>query len=54
MEINVKCKVEERVSKLGKKYKVLIIEDLGKFVFLNETEYKLINLIDNNRIKNSK
>lgn len=43
--MNIKCEIQEKTSKLGKKYYVLYIPDLEKFVFLNNTEVKLLNYI---------
>ena len=43
--MNIKCEIQEKTSKLGKKFYVLYIPDLEKFVFLNNTEVKLLNYI---------
>ena len=43
--MNIKCEVQEKTSKLGKKYYVLFIADLEKYIFLSPTEVKLLELI---------
>ena len=43
--MNIKCEVQEKTSKLGKKYYCLYISDLEKFIFLTPTEVKLLELI---------
>lgn len=43
--MNIKCEVQEKTSKLGKKYYVLYIADLEKYIFLSQTEVKLLELI---------
>lgn len=43
--MNIKCEVQEKTSKLGKKYYVLYISDLEKYIFLSQTEVKLLELI---------
>lgn len=43
--MNIRCEVQEKQSKLGKKYYVLYIADLEKYVFLSQTEVKLLELI---------
>lgn len=47
LTMNIKCEIQEKTSKLGKKYYVLYIPDLEKYVFLNNTEVKLLELIYN-------
>ena len=43
--MNIKCEVQEKTSKLGKKYYVLYISDLEKYIFLSQSEVKLLELI---------
>ena len=43
--MNIKCEVQEKTSKLGKKYYVLYVTDLEKYIFLTPTEVKLLELI---------
>lgn len=45
MEFKLNCKMEKKVSKSGKDYIVLYIEDISKQVFLTDVEYKYLNVL---------
>lgn len=52
MELNLKCKLETRLSeKTGKEYTVLIIDEIKKTVFLNDLEQKVLNSFVNKNLK---
>ena len=51
MEFNLKCKLENRISKENKEYTVLIIEEISKTVFLNDLEQKVLNSYCNKNLK---
>ena len=46
---NIRCELEERTSKAGNKYKVLVIDitdNVKKLVFLSEAELELLQLCE--------
>ena len=45
MNIKLNCSLQKKISKSGKDFYVIYIEDLAKYVFLSDTELKLIKLL---------
>ena len=48
MKLNLECILQKKTSQNGKEYYVLFIKDLGKYVFLSETERLLVGLLIGN------
>lgn len=48
MNIKLNCSLQKKVSKNGREFYVIYIEDLAKYVFLSDTELKLIKLLFSN------
>ena len=49
MKLNLECVLQKKTSQNGKEYYVLFIKDLGKYVFLSETERLLVGLLFGNK-----
>lgn len=45
MKLNLECVLQKKTSQNGKEYYVLFIKQLGKYVFLSETERLLVELL---------
>ena len=45
MNFKATCKFERKLSKEKKEYYTLYIEELGKTIFLDDTEVKLLKLL---------
>lgn len=45
MKLNLECILQKKTSQNGKEYYVLFIKQLGKYVFLSETERLLVELL---------
>ena len=45
MKVKLNCEVQRKLSKENNEYYVLVVEEIGKQVFLSETEVKLLKLL---------
>lgn len=45
MKMQLNAEIQKKVSKENKEYYVLYLEELGKQIFLNDTEVKLLKLL---------
>lgn len=45
MKLNLNCILQKKTSKNGKEFYVLYIDELAKYVFLSDTELKLVKLL---------
>lgn len=48
MNVKLNCQVQRKLSKDNNEYYVLIIDEIGKQVFLSDTEVKLLKLLTSN------
>lgn len=48
MKLKLNCEVQRKLSKENNEYYVLIVEEIGKQVFLSDTEVKLLKLLSTN------